>query len=118
MKRDMDLLRRILAEVEATDGTKNYETPVEAYHAALAKEGGLLHAEIMPEAPAIPMAAFVYRLTWAGHDFLDATKDEGVWKKVRESVLKPGVSFTFSVLQEILKAEAQRQLRTVLGLPA
>jgi len=43
-------------------------------------------------------------LTWAGQDFLDAAKDDTLWKKAKETVIKPGASFTFDVLLAWLKA--------------
>ena len=54
------------------------------------------------------------RLTWSGHEFLDAMRDDNVWKKVRYHVIKPGVSWTVSLLFEALKNEA----RIRLGLPS
>jgi hypothetical protein len=43
-------------------------------------------------------AVELHRLTWEGHEFLDATRDSKVWKLAKEKVLKPGASWTFSLL--------------------
>jgi hypothetical protein len=40
-------------------------------------------------------------------------RDDTVWKKAKEHVLKPGASWTFDILKEWLKAEAKSRL----GLP-
>ena len=56
---------------------------------------------------------FVHRLTWPGHEFLAATRDETVWKRVTERVLKGGASWTF----DIVKEWAKHEFKTRLGLP-
>jgi hypothetical protein len=45
------------------------------------------------------------RLAWAGHDFLEAARDETPWSKAKEKVMKPGAAFTFDLVKEWLKAE-------------
>jgi hypothetical protein len=52
-------------------------------------------------------------LTWAGQDFLDAARDDTLWKKAKETVIKPGASFTFDLLLAWLKT----QVEIALGLP-
>ena len=63
-----------------------------------------------------PQHPYIHNLTWAGHDFLDAARNDTVWRAAKEKVLKPGVSWTFELLREILKALAKQQLAG-LGLP-
>jgi hypothetical protein len=55
----------------------------------------------------------IRQLTWAGHEFLDATRDNAVWKKVTERVLKGGASWTF----DLVKEWAKHEVRSRLGLP-
>jgi len=45
------------------------------------------------------------RMTWSGHDFLDAARDETLWKKAKQTVMKPAASFTFEIVREWLKNE-------------
>ncbi len=52
-------------------------------------------------------------LTWAGQEFLSAAKDDSLWTKAKETVLKPGASFTFDRLFDWLKG----QVGGALGLP-
>ena len=116
MKRDMDLIRQILNNAEARD-FENGEPPEayqaqtieEAYQIVLMNDAGLVQADYVSEA-GTPVSATIYRLTWAGHDFLDATRDDTIWKKAKETILKPGISWTFSVLADWLKQEAQRKI--------
>jgi hypothetical protein len=98
MKRDMDLIRRILLEAEADDKPNQvlqYTDPHEAYNVALLEEAGLVVATITRGYMNKPGTAFLTRLTWSGHDFLDATKDDTIWRKAKDKVLKPGISWTF-----------------------
>ena len=116
----MDLIRQMLHSAEALefeDG-EPYEryrarTPNEAYQIALMKDAGLVDADIKTIAGSIPCEATIIRLTWAGHDFLESSRDSTIWKMAMKHVMKPGASWTFSVLVEWLKEEARRR---VLGV--
>jgi hypothetical protein len=116
MKRDMELIRQILQNVEKLEpeGDDPYElyqanTAGEAYQIALMKDAGLVDAEIKTT-NLVPMNATIIRLTWAGHDFLDSSRDSTIWKLAKERVIKPGASWSFSILTEWLKQEARRKI--------
>ncbi len=120
MKRDMDLIRLLLLQQESgEDPPELEEYPIDlvVYNLALMIDAGFVDGTIIPDHEGSPAGASIIRLTWAGHDFLDSTRDPTIWKKAKERVLKPGISWTFSILVEFLKAEAQRQLGSALGLP-
>ena len=113
----MDLIREILLAREEDRQIQTEEpTDVVAYNVALLNDAGLVDA-IISEHAGVPRGFSIARLTWAGHDFLDSTRDATIWNKAKERILKPGVSWTFSILVEFLKAEAQRRLGSALGLP-
>ena len=119
MKRDMDLIRQILVNTEARDFAGDEppepyqaQTMEEAYQIALMNDAGLVLADCTTEA-GTPVSATIYRLTWAGHDFLDAARDDTIWKKAKDSILKPGISWTFSILIEWLKQEAKNKIFSV-----
>jgi hypothetical protein len=121
MKRDMELVRKILQGAEALDyeqgePPERYRagTPEEAYQIALMKDAGLVEADI-ETTNGIPSEATITRLTWAGHDFLDSSRDNKVWKMAKEHVIRPGASWTFSLLLEWLKQEARQR---VFGVPS
>ena len=121
MKRDMDLVR-LLLQRSAGDhaaASKVEEYPVEdrAYHVALLKDAGFVEASILKDEYGQPAKAAVVRLTWQGHEFLQAMSDDGVWDKVKKTVMKDGVAWTTSLLLLILKQEAKNRLSTVLGYP-
>lgn len=108
MKRDMDLIRKILTDVE-DHGPRSFDDPNDVYQVILMNDAGLVEAQITS---AIGGANFaqIFRLTWAGHDFLDAVREDTIWKKVQEKVIKQGASWTFSILLEYAKQEIKNQL--------
>ncbi len=116
----MELIRQILHSAEALefeDGEppERYrsKTADEAYQIALMKDAHLLEADIGITVGGIPCEASIVRLTWAGHDFLDSTRDGKIWSKAKEQVLKSGASWTFDILKEWVKYELKQRL----GLP-
>jgi hypothetical protein len=113
MKRDMELIREILIAAEAHDSSNPclaYEDPSSAYQIALIKEAGLVEAVIRKDENGLPSGAVVVRLTWAGHDFLDSARDSKIWKLAKEHVIKPGMSWSFSILVEWLKQQARQRI--------
>ncbi|RDI11005.1 DUF2513 domain-containing protein [Comamonas sp. AG1104] len=121
MKRDMDLIRRIalaaeeLPMDETLDGLDGVEQDVFSLHVIWMKEAGLVHAainEYMDESA----VAFVFRLTWSGCEFADAVRSDTLWKKAKDNVMKPSMSFTFDVLKDWLKTEITQGLPTIRAL--
>jgi len=116
----MDIIRLLLLQQESGEDPPELEKhPIElvVYNLALMVDAGFLVGNIIEDHEGSPVGASIIRMTWAGHDFLDSIRDPSVWQKVRDRVIKPGVSWSFSILVEFLKAEAQRQLGSALGLP-
>ena len=123
MQRDMDLVRRIAlatAELKPTEVlTKLEDTEDSAFvmHVQWMAEAGLLHATQSPKDSKAPATfAAVFRLTWAGCEFADAARNDTLWNKAKASVLKPGMSFTFDVLRDWLKAEITQGFPTIRSL--
>jgi hypothetical protein len=59
--------------------------------------------------------AILSEVTWQGHDFADAARDDVLWKRATVSILQTGASFSFELLKEWLKVEARQKLG--LSLP-
>ena len=114
MKRDFDLIRLILLEIERTptygdsvdlqlDG---YNDDQVTYHIALLSELGLVTGgKRVIGSP----TWFGIRLTWDGHEFLDASRDNERWAKAKSIAGKLG-SVTIAVLREILTELLKAQL--------
>ncbi|WP_050874261.1 DUF2513 domain-containing protein [Comamonas testosteroni] len=120
MKRDMDLVRRILLQIADNPPGQTLAklpdvTPAEfGLHVLWLHEAGLVHAMVIDKMTGADSQAF--RLTWAGCDFVDAIRDDTLWKKAKVNVLKPGMSFTFDVLKDWLKTEITQGLPTLRNL--
>ena len=108
MRRDMDLIRYILIQTESGQPIERDHKEV-VYHIALLNDAGLVEAVITNDEVGIPNNARILRLTWQGHEFLDASRNNKIWQAVKQKVLIPGVSWTVSTLLELLKQEVKKQ---------
>ena len=116
MNRDMDLARNILLQIEAAPYNEVHldlcgRNPDEiAYHVMLLAEAGLieaLDASGMGDFQWIPQ-----RLTWEGHEFLDAARSETVWNRAKDLLKEKGGGTAFEVLKALL---IQLAKQAVLG---
>lgn len=119
MKRDMDLIRKIVLAVHNADThiakLDGVDEKAFGEHALLLQEAGLIDASINIVQHKI-LVAIIWRLTWAGQDFAQSIVDDTVWNKAKENVIKPMASWTFAILVEYLKGEITRYIPT-LGKP-
>jgi hypothetical protein len=108
MKRDMDLVREIMLKVENlpfVDAPQEVEvegrSPLEiSYHIMLLGEAGFIEALELPmqEGPVWKAK----RLTYSGHEFLDAARSDTVWAKAKAAVLKSSGALTMEGLKVAL----------------
>jgi hypothetical protein len=114
VKRNMDLVRLLLIRSEgdedAATACETFTVEERAYHVQLLIDAGLVEGVVRRGAQGAFTGAVVSRLTWAGHDFLESVRDDAVWKKAKEQVLKPGASWTFDILKEWVKYELKQKL--------
>jgi len=117
MQRDLDLVREILQQVEAHDPTTPPLQAVgarDAYHVSIMVDARLLDATVRRGIHGEPLDATIFGMTWGGHDFLDAARDDTLWKAAKEKFIKPGISWTVSVVLEWLKMQVHQR---VFGVP-
>ncbi len=74
------------------------------YHLVLMDQAGLLRCERMRSKtdPERIIRVLPFSLTWQGHEFLDAARNDTVWNNVMKDVKSRGLSVTLSVLQSLL----------------
>jgi len=122
MKRDMDLVRKILRKVRDHEDPyglngipeiEEYSKKEISYHIGILNDAGLLTASPLEEMGVEFENYFSINLTWQGQDFIDAAEDDTIWKKAKNTVIKPGASFTFDILKEWLKSEVKEKLGMV-----
>jgi len=114
MKRDMELIRFLLQDIEGglpKPDLSAYSEDTQIYHLALLEEAGLIIAGIGTDEDGLLVSASPVRLTWSGHEFLDAARNESAWRKIRSHLAKAGATVTISVLQDLLMACVKEQLR-------
>lgn len=113
MKRDMDTIRHILLVASQADGPLNAVDGVQQqdfYDAiVLLEEAGLAKATTREQSGVAKMA-ILFRLTWDGHELADSLRDDTLWKKAKDVVLKPSGSWSVGVLRDFAKAEITRGL--------
>lgn len=117
MKRDLDLVRKILIAVEEKPdlepseiSIEGYDFEVVAFHLLILKEAGLVDAEISDDAAGEIAGAFAIRLTWAGFEFLDLARTDTVWNKSKMFLKEKAVSVSLALLTEVLKSILKESL--------
>lgn len=107
MKRDMDLVRRILLELEDRSDEQQsdpmsfggYPTEDIHYHVKIMYQAGLV--EVI--GGATDLCSWVpLGLTWAGHDFLDAAREQTRWERAKELVKDKAGTVSFDVFKQLL----------------
>lgn len=103
----MDLTRKILLAIEDSPTVRrpvkteldNYDPEQISYHVMLLTKANLIEAHDISTRQAFRWNPV--RLTWEGHEFLDATRDETRWKKVKKIVSEKGGSLPFDVIKAL-----------------
>lgn len=108
MKRDMELIRSIMLEAEKSqDPYELIDPKIEghneleiSYHIALLDDAGLLHGHDRSAIGIFRWSAGP--LTWAGHEFVEAARDESIWKDALAITDKAGNGTVFELLKKAL----------------
>ena len=121
MRRDIDLCRHILIEIESWDTTQipkqirldGYSKDQTGYHAwLLAEEGMVVGVDVTSLGDSVRQFA-PRSLTYRGHDFLELGRNETRWQKAKARVLKVGGPITSDIMMSLLRNLAAR----AVGLP-
>ena len=105
MRRDMELIRKILITLEDSNQTQgwiplkfdSYSEDQISYHIKILAEQGIITAT-----DCSTMSDFMWHargLTWDGHYYIEAIRDEANWKKVKEWVKNTGKVLTIETLK-------------------
>lgn len=108
MKRDMNLIRKLLflAEADGNDAElcEQYGREVVAGHTAILIDAGLVDGAIARGSDGKPVASNIIRLTWTGHEFLDNARNDTIWQKANSMIKDKALSVSFDVLASLLKS--------------
>jgi len=121
MKRDMELIRKILLHVEAIDsigGAKpvaidGYTADAIFHHTRLLLDQGYLRERGGISFTTHGVHATGGAMTYEGHDFLDAARNDTIWRKALDRI----AGTTGSVSLDVLKALLADFGKKALGLP-
>jgi hypothetical protein len=128
MKRDMDLIRSIVLDIE--NGKDWFETTSDETATALGTDGSglgqeevdlleyhltLLEASGMAEFTKAGTGWIPESLTWKGHDFADSVRDDEIWRKTKEGAFA-AKGFTVDLLVALAKGYVKKQIETLTGI--
>ena len=124
MKRDMDLVRKILLAIEAEPkgrtsskfSVKGYSKESVYYHVGIMIDAGLIESVYRPAfGPFHGQEMIVGEgLTWFGHDFLESARDDTRWRRAN-SIMKNIGSASLDILIQILAQIMTEQMKQAMG---
>ena len=127
MERNWEIIREILIRLEAMASEKVClqlkDFPKEkayeySYNVELIAEAGLIYCQMSKELSRDATDFLAYRLTWEGHEFLDAIRSDNVWSKAKTSFVNGGLSMTFDLVKSVTTDIAASILKsTIANLP-
>ncbi|WP_146111628.1 DUF2513 domain-containing protein [Defluviimonas denitrificans] len=110
MKRDLDLVRSMLIKAEDSDERyfdigvwewtdhdmrdRELDTKLgqaELFHLDLMEQGGLIKKSVCENSDIV-----MWEITWYGYDFLDASRSEKLWNRLKREAKAQGISLTVS----------------------
>lgn len=114
MKRDMDLIRKILFYIEEhyqagqgyirTVEIEGYAPEVISDHIALAYDAGLLQ-DIKPfKALRTPTTYLVGNLSNEGYDLLDKIREDTIWRKTKDVITEKGLPLVVGTVKTVATA--------------
>ena len=127
----MELVREMLFAIEAGDGwftgtdklnLQGRAEDVVKYHLSILEDAGILKQENVTIYQGVGLRSAKisdrpgpFRMTWAGHDFLDTVRDPEVWKRTKDGASKVG-GWSFEFLKDIAIAYGKQVAKERLGL--
>lgn len=130
LKRDMDMVRSLLLEIEQGKTSFQIVEPDEAEILGIDPEHTMpkevaaklvLHLKILADAEFITLEPssggfwYVTAIRKAGYDFLDSVRDPKVWKMTKEQAAKAG-GFTLDLLASIAKGFIKTKIQKHTGI--
>jgi hypothetical protein len=130
-KRDMDLLRQIMLDIE--DGKNEFAPIADDTRAILGIDSDgpamsheeaeklKLHLTLIEKAGYVEFQRsgggfwFVDQITGPGYDFIDSVRDEAVWRKTKEGAAKAG-GFTLELVAALAKGFLKKQIEDRTGI--
>jgi hypothetical protein len=120
MKRDLDLVRQLMLQIEALPPIppvqyrmEDVEDPVLLKHLEMLIAAGLVNGKISQSHGARGDVITIAGLTWEGHEWVEMVRSQAIWNETKSVLLERG-----ALTYELTKAVAGELLRARLGLSA
>lgn len=121
MKRDLDLVRQLMLQIEALPASPpvqyragEVEDPVLLKHLEMLIAAGLVSGKISQSHGARGDVISISGLTWDGHEWVEMVRSQAVWNEIKTTLMERAGAVTF----ELTRAVARRILLARVGLPA
>ena len=117
MKRDLNLVREILLQLEDQGhvgeivGRTSQEV---AYHVSLLEDAGLVTQDLYTNMYLDNSLLEGIRITWSGHEFLDASRSDPIWEKAKQIVMQKTGVLSFELVKTALIQLAKQALEVAL----
>lgn len=116
MTRDLDLIRKILIEAELKDNPsgwiipkiEGYSADQVSYHTNLLMQANLVDGINLTTADGYEFG--IRNLTWEGHEFIDAARNDKTWEKAKQKFGTKFISTSFDLLKEVLTSLVKKEL--------
>ncbi|MBL4626576.1 MAG: DUF2513 domain-containing protein [Roseicyclus sp.] len=114
-KRDDEFLRDMLIGFEDSDDyafviggymRMPADERKQEYHVHLACDAGLM----------IEIGREVFRLSNSGHDYIQATRDEGIWQSTKNAVAETGGSATLEIVKSLATGFLKQKIAQHTGV--
>lgn len=122
MKRNMDLVRRILQDIEdRCDGYNELKVDFNDvsgeevnYHLKLLVEAELIEVDDVDYTSKEGLEFRPTGLTWEGHEFLEASRSDTLWNKAKNIAMQKTGGLSFDVLKVTLSAIMKQQITNAI----
>jgi len=100
MKRDWDVIRQVLAEIEDDDRERltygDREDRIKTGHAFLLRDAGFLSG--IDASTMDGRALLTPKLTWEGHELLAAMRSKPLWERIKHAARDKGIELSFAAV--------------------
>lgn len=122
MRLDPDLIKKILSVLEETEvdapnayldslnKIEGYSEDQVIYHVRQLISGGYIDGEVIDSIGRQGSGLFIRRLSWEGHQFVENSRNDSLWKRSKEIVLSKVGGVSIDVLAETLKRLVENAL--------
>ncbi|WP_133468163.1 DUF2513 domain-containing protein [Paraglaciecola marina] len=114
MKRDMELIRDILLEIEAD----SFESKIKGYDNSVVEN----HMVLLIQEKLVDRRTFGInstwianvKLTWAGHEFIENLRQKEVWNTIKNEFKEESVSTVLGVAKKLAETYAKKKLENLM----